>query len=346
MIQLPPVPTARDTSEPIHFPVPEALDRWVDLYLQGWPAKLAALLVVALLLYALSRVVRRQTEAIEDVNRRHQVRTWFRYAAATVFVFFAVALFADALAGFGTVFALLAAAVAIALQDVLKSVVGWLHLSSRTGVQVGARVEVNGVVGDVIDVGVLKTTVMEVGNLVFGNQTTGRVVTIPNFSFLSQNVFVETVGNPYVWQELRLVVTYESDWEAAEAILREAGDAHHAEIAEEVERGFVKMQHRFAYRPGKLTPIVYTLVAENGVDLTLRFLTHARRRRGSMDRITRQVLRNVAATPRVELAYPTHRLYRLDEPVAGRGGAAAMHPSEWPEGGGRGGAARRDEDIG
>jgi small-conductance mechanosensitive channel len=340
MIQIPTVP-GRDTLDPIHLPVPEAVDRWVALHFDGWPAKLAALLVVALLLYLLARVVRRQTEAIEDVNRRHQVRTWARYASATVFVLFGIALFADALAGFGTVFALLAAGVAIALQDVLKSVVGWLHLSARTGVQVGARVEANGVVGDVIDVGVLKTTVMEVGNLVFGNQTTGRVVTIPNFSFLSQNVFVETVGNPYVWQELKLVVTYESDWETAEGILRRAGEAHHADIAEELERGFATMQRRFAYRPGKLTPIVYTLLAVNGVDLTLRFLTHARRRRGSLDRITREVLSAIAATPRVELAYPTHRLYRLDEPVTGRGGAAAMDEAE-PRGETRRGGREED----
>jgi small-conductance mechanosensitive channel len=245
-----------------------------------------------------------------------------------VFVLFAIALFADALTGFGTVFALMAAGVAIALQDVLKSVVGWLHLSSRTGVNVGARVEVNGVVGDVIDVGVLKTTVMEVGNLVFGSQTTGRVVSIPNFSFLSQNVFIETVGSAFVWQELKLVVTYESDWERAEAILREAADAHQAEIADDVVRAFQKLQRRFAYRAGKLTPIVYTSLAANGVDLTLRFLTHARRRRGSLDRITRHVLTAFAATPGVELAYPTHRLYRLDEPVSGRGGPAAMDGAE------------------
>jgi small-conductance mechanosensitive channel len=322
----PPFPVV-DTSA-VHIPVPQAVDRWVDLHLQGWPAKLVALLVVALLLYGLARVVRQQTEAIEDVNRRHSVRTWTRYAGATVFVLFSIALFADALTGFGTVFALLAAGVAIALQDVLKSVVGWLHLSSRTGVNVGARVEVNGVVGDVIDVGVLKTTVMEVGNLVYGNQTTGRVVSIPNFSFLSQNVFIETVGSAFVWQELKLVVTYESDWARAEAILREAADAHQAEIADDVVRAFQKLQRRFAYRPGKLTPIVYTSLAANGVDLTLRFLTHARRRRGSLDRITRHVLTAFAATPGVELAYPTHRLYRLDEPVAGRGGPAAMDAAE------------------
>ncbi len=247
---------------------------------------------------------------IEDVNRRHIIRKWISYGYAVLLVLTAVALFADALTGLGTVLAVILAGVAIALQDILKSVVGWMYISTRSGVQVGSRVEVEGVIGDVIDIGVLKTTMLEVGNLVFGRQSTGRLVTIPNSKMISASVFLSAADNPFVWQEVQLVLSFESDWQRAEAILREIAEEMHAEIAPELERGFHKLERRFAFKYGTITPIVYASLEERGVALTLRFLTHVRRRRGSVDRVTRRVLTALAAEPNVRIAYPTYRIYR------------------------------------
>lgn len=315
MIQLPRIPNP-DTVE-INVPLPSIWERWRDLHLHDVGAKLLVFLAIALLLYFLARVARRQIgESVEDVNRRHTLRKWVNRGSLALLFLLGVALFADWLRGLGTVLALILAGVAVALQDVLKSVVGWMYLSGRSGIQVGSRVEVGGVEGDVIDIGVLKTTLLEVGNLVFGAQSTGRVVTVPNSEMLSASVHVNSSLNPFVWQEVRFVVTFESDWERAEAVLREAAEAHHAEVAAEVERGYTAMERRYAFRLGKLTPIVYLSVAEHGVDLTMRFLTHARRRRGSVDAVTRRVLRGLAREPGVRLAYPAYRIYR-----AGEGGA-------------------------
>jgi small-conductance mechanosensitive channel len=311
-------------------PFPAEVARWRDLYLHDASQKLLVFVVLAVLLYLLMRVVRRQvTDDIEDINRRHRARKWIGYGYFALLALLGVALFADALAGFGTVIALIIAGVAVALQDVLKSVVAWLYISSRTGVQIGSRVEVGGVVGDVIDIGVLKTTLLEVGNLVFGRQSTGRLVSIPNHRMLSDAVFVSAADNPFVWHELRVRVTFESDWERAEQILREAGEQLHAEVAPELERGFRQLEKRFAFRYGTLTPIVYVTLGEFGVELTLRFLTHARRRRGNEDRVSRQVLCAFAREPKIEIAYPTYRAFRRGESVA----TGSRQPSDMvPEG--------------
>ncbi|HEX2191369.1 MAG TPA: mechanosensitive ion channel domain-containing protein [Longimicrobiaceae bacterium] len=308
MIQL---PVPQGDSARIHLPLPSAWERWRDAYLTDAGTKLLVFLLLAALLYLAAHLARRQAGAgIEDVNRRHTVRKWINRAYVVLVVLTGVALFADWLAGLGTVLALIVAGVAVALQDVLKSVVGWLYISGRSGVQVGSRLEVGGVIGDVIDIGVLKTTMLEVGNLVMGMQASGRVVTVPNSALLSANVFFNSPANPFVWQEIRFVVTFGSDWERAEAVLRAAGEEHHAQVAAELDRAYRQMQLRYAFRAGKTTPIVYVSSAEHGVELTLRFLTHARRRRGSVDSVTRRVLRGFAEEPGVRIAYPAYRIYR------------------------------------
>lgn len=310
-----PLPTPDTLGLDIHLPEP--IERWRSLYLTDLTQQLVVFVVLALVLYLLARVARQiVSQQVPDVNRRHRLRKWIGYAYGVLLALFAVALFADALAGFGTLVAVVLAGIAIALQDVLKSIVGWLYISGRTGVRVGSRIEVDGVVGDVIDIGFFKTTLLEIGNLVYGRQSTGRLVTVPNSKMLAGNVFLSTTENPFVWQEIRLVVTFESDWERAATILREIADEIHAEIAPELERGFRDLERRYAFKYGTLTPIVYTSIVEDGVALDLRFLIPVRRRRGSVDRVSRRILHAFAAEPQIRFAHRAHRLYPAGEPAA------------------------------
>jgi small-conductance mechanosensitive channel len=319
MIQTPfPVP-ATDT---VRIPLPDVFERWRDLHLHDAGQQLAVFVALALVFYLVTRVVRRLiAENIEDVNRRHTLKKLVGYVYAILLLLIAVALFADWLTGLGTVLAVLLAGVAIALQDVLKSVVGWFYVSSRTGVEPGSRIEVEGVVGDVVDVGVLKTTVLEVGNLVYGRQSSGRLVSIPNHRLLGENVHFSGSANPFIWNEVKVTVTFESDWRRAEAILAEIGDEIYREIEPELERGFQRMERRYAFKYGKRTPIVYVSLAASGIELTLRFLIHVRRRRGSLDQVSRRVLERFADERRVRLAYPTQRWYRSDEGAPGPAGS-------------------------
>jgi small-conductance mechanosensitive channel len=294
--------------------LPESIGRWRDLYVHGFVQQLLVFVAIAIALYLLARVARRLiTQQVPDVNQRHVLRKWIGYTYGLILILVGIALFADAFAGVGTLIAVVVAGVAIALQDVLKSVVGWVYVTGRSGVEIGSRIEVDGVVGDVIDIGIFKTTVLEVGNLVFGRQSTGRLVTIPNSRMISANVFMSTASNPFVWQEVRTVITFESDWQRAEEILREISAEIHEEFAPELAQGFSKLERRYAFKYGALTPIVYMSLADYGVQLDLRFLVPVRRRRGSVDRVTRRILAALAAEPSVRIAYPTYRVFRAGE---------------------------------
>jgi len=291
---------------------------WEDWIVTAIPGELLrtafVFLLVALLLYGVVWLVRRQVVSqIEDINRRHMIRKWVGYAYVVFLILIAISLFAGALIGLGAFLAVLLAGLAVALQDILKSVVGWLYLSTRSDVQVGSRLEVDGVRGDVIDIGVLKTTLLEIGNLVFGQQSTGRLVTIPNWRMLTSPVFISAADNLFVWQEMKVVVTFESDWKRAEAILREIATEMYQEIAPELRRSYRSLERRYAFKHGADTPIVYITMEDHGVALVLRYMTHVRRRRGGIDRVSRHVLEALDREAHVDLAYPTYRVYRAGE---------------------------------
>jgi small-conductance mechanosensitive channel len=279
--------------------------------------KLAILVLIGFGLYAVSRLIRRGIDAhIDDVNRRHQLRKVVVYGFWIALVTVAVILFFErlALADVGTVLGLIAAAVTIALADVVRSLAGWIYINSRRGVEIGSRVAVDGVIGDVIDIGLLKTTLLEVGEpLVHAMQSTGRIVTVPNSVFLNRNVVASATVNPLVWQEMQILVTFESDWRRAREIMQEVAMELYEEIVPDLRAGFGKLEREYAFKLGSTAPIVYTEIADSGVLLTLRNLTPVRRRRSMVDRISGNILDRFAEVPDIDFAYPTYRAYRLGD---------------------------------
>lgn len=276
--------------------------------------QVVAWVAVAALTLVAMRLARRWIDReVQDVNRRHSLRKTTTYAGAAVIVAAALTLFVGQLGQVATVIGLVGAGLAIALQDLGKSAAGWVYLSTKPGFGPGARIEVSGVEGEVIDVGVLKTTVLEVGNVVHGRQSSGRLATVPNSRFLNETLYVTPTFALYTWQELQFLLTYESDWERAVEVLEEIARKEDEGIERTVERAFREMERRYAFKYGPRTAIVYVNAADSGVLLTLRHLTHIRERRGARDRITRAMLESVEREPSLEFAYPTTRFYRRGE---------------------------------
>lgn len=266
------------------------------------------------IVWVIVRLLRRWiAREVDDVNRRHRLRKLSGYAGVFVVIALGLALFVGRLGQLAAILGLLAAGLAIALQDVAKSVAGWLWAQGQPGFGPGARIEVDGLVGDVIDVGLLKTTVLEVGNLVYGRQSSGRLATIPNSRLLGSSTFFTPDYAPYAWQELRFLFTYESNWRKAVGLLEEAAAEEYETVAEPADRACRRLEERYAIVVGTRTPIVYANAADSGVELTVRYLTHIRRRRGTADHITRRLLEAVEAEPDLDFAYPTTRVYRRGE---------------------------------
>lgn len=278
---------------------------------------LSALVILAVLF------VRRGILAIVD-RRIDDTELRYRWAKITgnvafvVAVLFLVQIWFVAIRSLGTFLGLVSAGLAIALRDLVAGIAGWAFISWRRPFDVGDRVQIGPHAGDVVDRRLFQFTIMEIGNWVAADQSTGRLIHVPN-----QKVFTEPLANyvagfPYLWNELRILVTFESDWRKAKELIRELADDLTVEITREATGPRGRVEPRFLIRYRKLTPVVYTSVEDSGVLLTLRYLSRPRERRGTSSEMWERLLEMIAEHPDIALAYPTQRLNLSRERLAGR----------------------------
>ncbi len=267
--------------------------------------------LVALVIYLISRGIQSQLlKTATTLEARHRIRRSTGWVGTGAFLLVAAFIWGSNIEDPSVFFGILGAGLALSMQETLLCIAGWALAVWNRLFTIGDRIEVNGQKGDVIDIGIFHTVLLEVGNWVDAEQSTGRLLIVPNSNFFRHCTFNYTEGFPFLWNELAITVTFESDWQRAKAIMLQQAQEEAAKIEEEVRRQIRAMQGHYAIHYQRLTPIVYTRIATEGVRLTLRYLVPARRRRTMDHEIAEGILEDFAQEPRVDFAYPTTRFYR------------------------------------
>jgi small-conductance mechanosensitive channel len=273
--------------------------------------KLVATVLVLLLLWLLRllaiQVVNRR---VDGIRRRHTLRKTIDYSFTAIAVFIIGWLWFESLRGMGTFLGLLTAGLAIALQGPLSNLAGWIYIISRRPFEIGDRVEIDQVAGDVIDISLFQFTLLEIGNWVHADQSTGRIVHVPNLKVFEQAQANYTKGFSYIWNELEVYITFESNWQKAKTILGDIATRDAANLSTDAAEHIRRAAQRFAIYYSKLTPIVYLRVVEYGVLLSVRYLCDPRHRRSTEQAIWEDVLTEFARQQDIEFAYPTQRFYQ------------------------------------
>jgi len=268
---------------------------------------LLIVLVIYLLGILIIQLINRQ---IKDVRRRHNMRKTTLYTTMLAILIFSVLFWLESVKSVAVVASIVGAGLVVALQEVVLCFAGWLLINFKRPFTVGDRVEIGKVKGDVIDVRMFQTALLEVGNWVDAEQSTGRVVHIPNSSVFKDKVFNYTKGFQCIWNEIKIMVTFESNWQKArEIILRQAGPEVE-KLQAKVQASIKKMAQEYMIYYEKFTPIVYVKIAAHGIELTLRYLTEARQRRSTQDRISKAILEDFARERDIDFAYPTYRIVK------------------------------------
>jgi small-conductance mechanosensitive channel len=209
-----------------------------------------------------------------------------------------------------TFLGLLSAGLAIALKDPLVNLVGWMFILWRRPFAVGDRIQIGIHAGDVMDLTTSRFTLAEIGNWVHADQITGRIVHIPNGKVFLEPVAIYSRGlHDFIWNEVAVLVTFESNWKRAKDILHEITVTHAGHLAEPAESKLKEYARDFLIVPVDLTPKVFTTVEASGVLLTVRHLCQSRHRRESTQEIWENVLDRFAECDDVNFAYPTSRSY-------------------------------------
>jgi small-conductance mechanosensitive channel len=275
---------------------------------------LASVLLVLVLVGLWIVIVRVITRRMDDTANRYLTRKVTSYVLAIIGLIGLIGLWIGEVGELGTFLGLVGGGIAIALSDLLKNIAGWFYIVMRRPYRVDDRIEVDGVRGDVIDIRLFRTTLLEIGNWVDADQSTGRIVHVPNSKSLTNSVYNATEAFNYLWHELPMLVTFESDWRRAESMLLAAVEAAAGHTVDEAAHRIRRASRSYKIRYTHLTPTVYVSVRDSGILLTGRLLVDVRRRRAVEQQVWRHLLDEIAGEPRVELAYPTERRV-VDEPI-------------------------------
>lgn len=270
---------------------------------------LTSLVILFVIIFIRFLLVRLVIHKIEDLNQRYQWRKFSLYISVFIIVIFLTFTWLGHIGSVGTFLGLLTAGIAIALKDPLVNIVAWLFILIRQPFKVGDRIQIGEKSGDVIDIRIFQFSLIEIGNWVDADQSTGRVIHIPNGIVFTTPQANYTAGFVHIWHEIPVLITFESNWKKAKGILTEIVNKHGVQITESAEKQIKAAAKKFLIYYSKLTPIVYTTIKDSGVLLTMRFLCDPRRRRTTEEAILEEVLGEFGKCNDIDFAYPTTRFY-------------------------------------
>lgn len=206
-------------------------------------------------------------------------------------------------------YGLVATGIAISLQDFFKNFAGGIILFSTSIYRVGDRIEVDSMYGDVIDISILYTTLLEMkkGG---GNQATGGLTIVPNGYVLSKMVDNYTKDNNFVWDEIEIPLTYESNREKAITKILNIAKKETEEMSEKAKRELLDLKSKYYLAEKDVEPTVYTTMGEERVTIVLRYITDIRERGSVRSKLTQLILEEIHRSKDLSLAVPPETIQK------------------------------------
>jgi small-conductance mechanosensitive channel len=250
---------------------------------------------------------------LDTVFRKKITDTKTKYTATKVISVIEIMLMAIIIAriwiqDFSTLvvfFGIIGAGLAIALQDVVKNFAGSISIILSGAYAVGDRIEIDGRYGDVMDIGIMNTTMMELRSWVDGDQATGRLTIVPNGKVITTPVNNYTKDHSFIWDEIQVPVTYRSDWRRAVEIISSIAQHETAEINRLAEKEIGEIGEKYYLPRRDIEPAVYIRITDNWIMLSVRYVTKARERRIMHARLSRLILEAIEKEKGIEVSSST-----------------------------------------
>ncbi len=303
----------------------ESLRRWFS---EPWVDRLVNLAVFLAVVFIAGRWLRAAvSKRIANNEARFRVRKAISLAMWIIAGLVTASTFSDRLGGLAVTFGVAGAGIAFALQEVIASVAGRVAILFGGFYEIGDRVQLGGIKGDVIDVGVLRTTLMEIGDWVKGDLYTGRVVRIANSFVFKEPVFNYSGDFSFLWDEVTVPIKYGSDRAQARALLVEAATALTADFVDDSRAAWKTMRERYRIEEMRVEPLITMIANDNWLEYTVRYVVPYTKRRTTKDALFERILDAVDASQgRVALASATFQLVEapvVDVRVVGSSGRPA-----------------------
>nr|WP_217355202.1 mechanosensitive ion channel domain-containing protein [Aphanizomenon sp. UHCC 0183] len=247
----------------------------------------SGIIIVAIIFRILSQVLPRQ---VQDSDLRYRIRKGITFVGYAIMALLIVLIFSDSLGKLTVIFGVIGAGVAFALQEVIGSFAGWVAISFGQFYKPGDRVLLGGIMGDVIDISILRTTLMECGAWVKADLYNGRIVRIANSFVFKEPVFNYSADFPFVWDEITVPVKYGSDRSLTREILQQVANEVVGEYMPQAQVQWQHMVHKYLIEDARIEPAVTLAANDNWLEFTLRYVVDYKQRRGKKDVIFSRIL--------------------------------------------------------
>lgn len=270
--------------------------------LQEWLAdpaigKLVTVLVGLLLIVTLVRLVSRSLKRwIGDPEARYRGRKLVAFGGYVAALILLLTVYSGRLGGLTVTLGVAGAGIAFALQEVIASFAGWFAIAMSGFYRTGDRVQLGGIRGDVIDIGVLRTTLMELGEWVHGDLYNGRVVRVANSFVFKAPVYNYSADFPFLWDEITVPIKYGGDWKGARTMLERVVEEVVGDYTAQAHEAWQAITRSFLVEDARVAPMVSLVATDNWIEFTVRYVVDVKLRRRTKDRLFTRILEEIEAS--------------------------------------------------
>ncbi|MGD9489594.1 MAG: mechanosensitive ion channel family protein [Calditrichaceae bacterium] len=272
----------------------EFINKWLFDPTTG---KLITLVIGVLVIIVFVRFLQKSlSRYIKETDNRYRARKFISFIGYIAVVLLVSTVYSDKLGGLTVALGVAGAGIAFALQEVIASVAGWFAISFANFYKTGDRVLLGGIKGDVIDIGVLRTTIMEIGDWVKGDLYNGRVVRIANSFVFKEPVFNYSGDFPFLWDEIAIPVRHGCDHEQSRALFRKAAVDIIGDYTGDAQKSWNGLVKKYMIEDAAIEPVVTLTFDENWMTFTIRYVVEFKKRRITKDRLFSRILDEISKT--------------------------------------------------
>jgi small-conductance mechanosensitive channel len=276
------------------------MDTWNEI----WANDLYRKLILSVLVLSIQAVIRSPllnyviNRISDDGSHSYIVRKVANYTITIITTLLLFGIWIQRLGDLSVALGILAAGLAFALQEVIGSIAGWTTIITGRPFSIGDRIETGGIRGDVVDIGVLRTTLMEIGNWVSGDHNTGRIVTLSNAFIFKEPLYNYSAHLRFVWDEIRVPIADESDRKKGLEILANTVSEHPAykELLPKAQKQRQELRHKLAVKMTPIEPRTFVKITDNWIELSLVYPVDTDLRRTFRSEIYQQLLNEFEET--------------------------------------------------
>ncbi len=259
--------------------------------------KIATVVIGIIIIWLVIKVIQKNliTKIKEDSNR-YRAKKFGSFIGFFLTIILITVVYSNKLGGLTVALGVAGAGIAFSLQEVITSFAGWLAIILGGFYKSGDRVQLGGIRGDVMDIGVLRTTLMETGQWVDGDLYNGRIVLIANSYVFKEPVFNYSGDFPFLWDEIKIPIQYGSNYEKTTEILLKVGNEVAGDLSTKSRSQWQELKSKYRLEEAQTEPMVSLVANDNWVEYTLRYIVNYKKRRATKTALYTKILTAIDAT--------------------------------------------------